>query len=225
MRADVLTIPAPWAVDRFGFAVAAELWVRIPTALAAAIGRAVSARRASRLADADAVDDPRWPVPYEELGAHLRNVDGAAIARAPRTRYPVVVVRNHVLLPWCYGPTGAVSMRDVPPGGSLSRLAREFVQRLGGPRHRRHADPDLPHDDECAGPDQPELAELGALLGRPDSPPKVLIAGYACTADHGLLRVCLGEAAVAPGGLAWQHVEDLPLPPPTIPRPRPQRFL
>lgn len=220
MQVDVLTGPAPWAVDRFGFAIAAELWVRIPTALAAATGRAVTARRACRAGRADAVGDPRWSAPYEELGAHLRSLQGASIARSPRARYQLVVVRNHVVLPWCYGNTGAVSMRDARPDGSFGRLARELLRRFGGPLHRRPVEPGLPHDET----DEHDVAALSEMLARLDPAPRVLIAGYAGTCDDGLLRVCLGEAVLEPAGLRWQHVEDLPLPPPTIPRPRRQQF-
>ncbi|HEX8629254.1 MAG TPA: hypothetical protein VF755_13905 [Catenuloplanes sp.] len=221
MRADVLTGPAPWAVDRFGFTIAAELWVRIPAALAAATRRAATVRRAARTAAADAVSDPRWPAPYEELGAHLRGVPDASITRSPRARYQLVVVRNHVVLPWCYGATGAVSMRDARPGGSFGRLGRELLYRFGGPRHRRPTEPGLPRDEA----DEHDVAELSEMLGRLDPAPRVLIAGYAGTAEDGLLRVCLGEAVpVEPGALSWRHLEDLPLPPPTIPRPRRQQF-
>lgn len=195
MRTDVLTGPAPWAVDRLGSTAAAQLWMGIPTALATAVARVVKSPDVSPAVRRQALADERWPVPYEELCAHLHTVDGARLAAAARLPHPVVVVRDLVLLPWCYGPTGAISMRDAHPDRSLGRLAGEVLHRLSGPA-----------DGSGRGPG-------------------VLIAGYACTVEHGLLRVCLGAANVAPDGqLAWQQVTDLPLPPPTIPRPRRQCF-
>lgn len=209
MRANVLTGPAPWAVDRLGFAIAAQLWERLPSALAAAVGRAANAREASRTAD-QAFADARWPVQYEELSSHLRAIEGVSLARAPRAAHQLVVVRDQVILPWCYGRTGAVSMRDVRPSRSLEQLVRESLHR---PRSSR---PIVDRADSAPG---------GELPSRFDQAPTVLIAGYACTADHGLLRVCLGEATVRQSGeLDWRHVADLPLPPPSIPRPRRQSF-
>ncbi|HEX8628936.1 MAG TPA: hypothetical protein VF755_12280 [Catenuloplanes sp.] len=42
--------PSPWAVTRFGPAVATHLWWEVPAALDAAVDRAVNAREASRTA-------------------------------------------------------------------------------------------------------------------------------------------------------------------------------
>ncbi|MFC5924653.1 hypothetical protein [Micromonospora vulcania] len=43
--------------------------------------------------------------------------------------------------------------------------------------------------------------------------PKVLLVGFACNSDQGLLRVSWGEAALVGGTeLKWGHVEDLPCP-------------
>ena len=64
---------------------------------------------------------------------------------------------------------------------------------------------------------------MGDPLAGLDPPPGVLIAGYACTSEYGLLRVCLGEAGVGNGErLRWHPPADPPLPPPATPRPPPR---
>jgi hypothetical protein len=53
----------------------------------------------------------------------------------------------------------------------------------------------------------------------------VVIAGYAGAPNLGLLRACLGEVkSTDNGSLNWSHLDDLPLPPPVIPRPRRMQF-
>lgn len=221
MRADVLTGPAPWVVDRLGFAAAAELWVRVPTAIAAAVSRAARGREAARPGAATALGEARWPLPYDELALHLRHLAATTVAGGPRNPYRITVVGGHLILPWCYGRTGAISMSDVRPGRSFGRLARELLRRFGPPPRVRQDPPPRPGEEN----DARDVAEISAALTRLDGPPRALIAGYACTDEHGLLRVCLGEAGLAPDGfLHWRHVDDLPLPPPTIPRPRRMHF-
>jgi hypothetical protein len=221
MRTDVLAGPSPWAVDRLGAGVATRLWTAIPKALGSAVARAVNAPGASRMTTDHAFADARWPLPYEELATHLQGIDGAVLVHPPRTSYQLVLVRNHVVLPWCYGRTGAISMRDARPGRSFGRLARDLLHRFGPPAHRPQPAPPFPRDEA----DERDVAQVGDALGRLDPSPGILIAGYACTSEYGLLRVCLGEAGLGDGErLHWHHADDLPLPPPAIPRPRRQRF-
>src|SRR3712207_2276252 len=119
MRADVLVGPSPWLVDRLGHAVAGELWTKIPEALGTAISRAINARPASQTSTDRLLANPRWPLPYEELVVYLGALDGARVVTAPRSVYQLVLVRGHVIVPWCYGQSGALSMGDARPGRSF----------------------------------------------------------------------------------------------------------
>jgi hypothetical protein len=221
MRADVLVGPSPWVTERLGPRAAGELWTKIPEALSTAIARAVNIRSSSPTITDRLLANPRWPLPYEELVVYLGNLPGAEVVRLPRCVYQLVVIDGNVVVPWCYGQSGAVSMRDARPGRSFGRLAADLLRRFGYPRRRAERDAPLLRDEI----DERDVAQIGAALARLDPTPKILIAGYAGTFDHGLLRTCLGEPTLDENGvLTWRHVDDLPLPPPAIPRPRRLRF-
>jgi hypothetical protein len=221
MRADVLVGPSPWVVEQFGDKVAAELWTRVPEALSTAIDREVNAHPTTTQTTERMIANPRWPLPYEELVLFLGNLPGAEIVSVPKSVYQLVVIRGHVLLPWCYGLSAQLSMRDVALGRSFGRLARELLRRLGTPWRRSQTEEPLPLD----AVDEREVAKICGAVANLDPKPEVVIAGYAGTADHGLLRTCLGEVKAADGGqIRWNHMADLPLPPPAIPRPRRLQF-
>jgi hypothetical protein len=215
MQADVLAGPSPWLVERIGARIAGEIWTRVPEAFRTAVARAVGAQPHARTTVDRLLPNPRWQLPYEELVLGLGSLPGAEIVTSPRGAYTVVAIRGHVLLPWWYGPSGARSMRVVHPGPTLGRLARELLRRFGPPL----TGPVLPlvRDEIDAREVAHICAELAALTARPT----ILIAGYAATADHGLLRACVGQVG---GPTGWQHVDDLPLPAPVIPRRRQMRF-
>ena len=61
------TQPSLWAINRFGAGVAGELWWRVPTALAAAVSRAMDTYEASQMNTYHAFGSARWPLQYEEL--------------------------------------------------------------------------------------------------------------------------------------------------------------
>jgi len=221
MRADVLVGPSPWVVERLGPSLAGELWTKIPEALGTAISRAINARPAASTATDRLLANPRWSLPYEELAVYLGSLAGATVVSLTRCVYRIVVVRGHIVVPWCYGQTGVLSMSDARPGRSFGRLARDLLHRFGPARPPTWSDVPLLRDEI----DEREVAQIGAAVGRVEPAPKVLMAGYAGTSDHGLLRACLGAPALDErGALVWRHVDDLPLPPPVIPRPRRLRF-
>lgn len=221
MRADVLIGPSPWMVDRLGGAVADEVWTRIPEALSAAIRRTATARDSSRMSSDHVFANPRWATQYEELAARLWSLDGSAVVRSPHGAYQLVVLNGHVIVPWCYGPSGAVGMQDVRPTRSFGRLLRELLRRFGPSRPWAQPDQPLLRDEL----DERDVAQLCSALTRVAPAPRILIAGYACSSAHGLLRVGLGEASLGAGGtLVWHRTADLPLPPPVIPRPRGLQF-
>ncbi len=215
MRADVLVGPSPWVVERFGARVAETLWTTVPEALRTAVARAVTAQPHARAATDRLLGSPRWPLPYEELMLSLGRLPDAETVTS--SRYRLVVLCGHVLLPWWYGPSGAVPLRDVAPGASFGRLARELHRRFG--LVRTPAGPNLPLVRNEV--EEREVAQLCKQLGALSPRPRVLVAGFAATADHGLLRAGLGEIGPAGG---WRHVDDLPLPAPVIPRPRRMQF-
>lgn len=199
--------PSTWAIQRFGPTLAAQLWQRVPLALACTINRAQDAHDASQMTTNHAFGSARWPIQYEELARHLKDLDGAALVRLPRTFYHLVVVGGHLILPWYYASTAAIPMRDARPGRSFGLLAREIVARFGPPPRWAQLSL-LPTDAE----EEREVDAARPVLDRMDPPPKVLIVGYACNAHQGLLDVWWGEAGLGDGALHWYHDEQLPVP-------------
>jgi hypothetical protein len=163
----------------------------------------------------------RWPLPYEELVLFLGTLPGAEIISVPKSVYQLVVIHGHVVVPWCYGQSARDSMLDAPVGRSFGRLARELLRRFGPPWRRSQAESPLPLDSV----DEREVAKICAAIAQIDPKPEVVIAGFAGTPTLGLLRACLGEIkSTDNGSLNWSHLDDLPLPPPVIPRPRRMQF-
>jgi hypothetical protein len=221
MRADVLVGPSEWVVEQFGAKVAAELWTRVPEALSTAIGREVNAHPSTTQSTERILANPRWALPYEELVLCLGGLKGAEIVSVPKSVYQLVVIRGHVLLPWCYGQSARESMKDAPVGRSFGRLAREMLRRFGPPWRRSATEQPLPLD----AIDEREVAKVCGAIAQLDPTPTIVLCGYAGTANHGLLRSCLGEVqGTANGAIGWSHIDDLPLPPPVIPRPRRLQF-
>jgi hypothetical protein len=208
-------------VEQFGDKVAAELWTRVPEALSTAIDREVNARPAMMQATERILANPRWPLPYEELVLFLGTLPGARIIGVPKSVYQLVLINGHVVVPWCYGQSAGVSMQDVHPGRSFGRLVRELLRRFGPPWRRSRAEPPLPLDVV----DEREVAKICAAIETIEPRPEIVIAGYAGAPNLGLLRACLGEIkSTDDGSLSWSHMDDLPLPPPVIPRPRRLQF-
>ena len=221
MRADVLVGPSPWVVEQFGDKVAAEVWTRVPEALSTAIDREVNAHHTTTRSTERVLTNPRWSLPYEELVLCLGQLPGAQVINIPKSVYQLVMLSGHILLPWCYGQSARVSMADAPVGRSFGRLARELLRRFGPPWRRAVIEDPLPLD----AIDEREVAKVCAVIAELEPRPEVVIAGYAGTADYGLLRACLGELKATDNGtLDWNHIADLPLPPPVIPRPRRLHF-
>ncbi|RZU52271.1 hypothetical protein EV385_4119 [Krasilnikovia cinnamomea] len=221
MRPDVLVGPSEWVVEQFGDKVAAEIWTRVPEALSTAIEREVNARPATAQAAERVLANPRWPLPYEELVLFLGTLPGAEIISVPKSVYQLVLINGHVLVPWCYGQSARVSMGDAEVGRSFGRLVRELLRRFGPPWRRSQTESPLPLD----AVDEREVAKICAAICRIEPRPDVVVAGYAGAPNLGLLRACLGEIKSTDNGtLNWNHVADLPLPPPVIPRPRRMHF-
>ena len=221
MRPDVLVGPSEWVVEQFGDDVAAELWTRVPEALSTAIEREVNAHPTTTQATERVLTNPRWPLPYEELVLFLGTLPGAEVISVPKSVYQLVVINGHVVVPWCYGQSAGQSMRDADVGRSFGRLARELLRRFGPPWRRSMTEPPLPLDSV----DAREVSKICAAIAQIEPMPEVVIAGYAGAPHLGLVRACLGEIKSADNGsLDWDHLDDLPLPPPVIPRPRRMRF-
>ncbi len=221
MRPDVLVGPSPWVVEQFGDKVAAELWTRVPEALSTAIDREVNAHPAMTQTMERVLANPRWPLPYEELVLFLGTLPGAEIISVPKSVYQLVAINGHVVVPWCYGQSANASMRDAEVGRSFGRLARELLRRFGPPWRRSPVEAPLPLD----AVDEREVAKICAAIATISPKPEVVIAGFAGAPNLGLLRACLGEVkSTDNGNLNWSHIDDLPLPPPVIPRPRRMQF-
>ncbi len=200
--------PSAWAIERFGPALAGQLWHRVPCALACAVRRARDAHEASQMTTNHAFGSARWPIQYEELVNHLIDLDDAAAVRLPHTFYQLIVLKGHVILPWCYARTPDVRMRDARLGQSFGLLAREIVARFGPPPHWTQLSL-LAADEE----EERQVHEASSVLDKLEPPPKVLIVGYACNARAGLIGVSWGEAALGDDGeLHWYYDEPLPIP-------------
>ena len=221
MRPDVLIGPSPWVVEQFGEKVAVELWTRVPEALSTAIDREINTHPATAQAAERVLANPRWPLPYEELVLFLGTLPGAEIISVPKSVYQLVVINGNVIVPWCYGQSARMSMRDAEVGRSFGRLARELLRRFGPPWRRSPAEPPLPLD----AVDEREVSKICAAIARIEPKPEVVLAGWAGAPNLGLLRACLGEVKSTDNGcLNWSYIDDLPLPPPVIPRPRRMHF-
>jgi len=221
MRPDVLIGPSPWMVEQFGDKVAAELWTRVPEALSTAIDREVNAHPATAQTTERVLANPRWPLPYEELVLFLGTLPGAEIICVPKSVYQLIVINGHVVVPWCFGQSARASMRDAEVGRSFGRLARELLRRFGPSWKKSQAEAPLPLD----AVDEREVSKICAAIASVDPKIEVVIAGFAGAPNLGLLRASLGEIkSTDNGSLDWSHLDDLPLPPPVIPRPRRMQF-
>jgi hypothetical protein len=214
--APVTNGPSRWAIDRFGPHLAAELWSLVPQAIGAAVNRALDAHDASRM-QTDHAFGAGWSLPFEELVNHLRSINGVRLVHPPRAFYQLVVVGEHVLLPWRYADEAGVSVEDSRAVRRLGVLGRELLRRFGPPPRWREEP--LPLFDDVT--EQREADLVSSAIGELEPPPRVLIVGFASNSTQGLLHLCWGEASLAEGGgLQWDYHEDLPLSPPHVPRPR-----
>jgi hypothetical protein len=208
-------------VEQFGDKVAAELWTRVPEALSTAIDREINARPVTAQSAERVLANPRWPLPFEELVLFLGTLPGAEIISVPKSVYQLVVLNGHVVVPWCYGQSARTSMKDAEVGRSFGRLTRELLRRFGPPWKRSQAEPPLPLD----AVDEREVSKICTAISMITPKPEVVIAGFAGAPNLGLVRASLGEIkSTDNGALNWSHLDDLPLPPPVIPRPRRMQF-
>src|SRR3954467_169508 len=167
MRPDVLVGPSEWVVEQFGDKVAGELWTRVPEALSTAIDRELHIHPAMTQTMERVLANPRWPLPYEELVLFLGTLPGAEIISVPKSVYQLVVIHGHVVVPWCYGQSARMSMRDAEVGRSFGRLAREPLPRVWPPRRPPPAETPLPLDVV----DEREVAKICAAIAKIDPKP------------------------------------------------------
>lgn len=209
--------PSAWALHHFG-AQAEQVWRLVPLAVATTVGRALDAHRASAMATDHAFGNARWVLQYEELVNHLQHLPDARVLRAPNTFYQLVIVNDHLLLPWCYADHRCPvdDSRQIRPP---TMLTRELLGRLGPRPHWRQ--PHLPLAGLVEQDDPAAVAQVESELDRLDPPPGVVLVGYACNSTEGLLDVLWGTAACTDDGLLdWHHRESLPVPVRRIPRQR-----
>ena len=200
--------PSAWAVERFG-PIAAELRARVPRALAATVAHATDAHHASTLKTKHAFGSTRWALQYDELGKHLRDLDGVFEVRPPRAFYRIVVASNNLLLPWRYAEDAATSLDDPRTVRSMRLLTRELLTRFGpAPHWQQETLFDVNDDDEAQ-----DVAGFGDALGGLEPPPRPVLIAYACNPTDGLLELHWGEASLNDGSvLRWDYRERLPLP-------------
>ncbi|MFF0819211.1 hypothetical protein ACFYUR_02345 [Micromonospora haikouensis] len=202
--------PSRWSIEKFGFAQAVALRKRVPAALKRAVERAMDAREASEMTSDHAFGSVRWLVQYEELHHHLRELPDVTDLRPPGAQFRITVCAGHLLLPWHYSTRSDADIARTRPERTLSRFARALLALCGPqPRYQQDTLPLMPLSDQEAD----ARSELREAVERLPVEPKVLLIGYACNSEAGLLRLCWGEAALRGNGdLEWQHVEELPMP-------------
>ncbi|TDC38355.1 hypothetical protein E1211_07255 [Micromonospora sp. 15K316] len=201
--------PSRWSIEKFGRELARDLRSRIPNALRRAVELAQDARKASALDTDHAFGPVRWKQQYESLHEQLRDLPAVTDVHPPGTQVRVTICQDHLLLPWLYARRRGVDMRKV--GGPVkSQLVRDLLI-LFGPKSD-YEEPTLP--DMPLSPDEArDRTLLREAIERLTPRPKVLLIGFACNSDDGLLAVSWGEAALAPGRkLEWGPVEDLSTP-------------
>ncbi|WP_433347818.1 hypothetical protein [Micromonospora sp. CA-111912] len=202
--------PSEWSVRKFGPTLAVSLRREIPAALHRAVELARGAREASELDTDHAFGPVRWKQQYEVLHEHLRELPDVTDVHPPGAQVRVTICRDHLLLPWRYAKRADVDIRDARPGRDLSRLIRDLLVLFGPePSHEEVPLPMMPRSPEEARDREPLREIVEQFAARPE----VVLVGFACNSDAGLLRVSWGEAALIRGNeLEWGHVEDLPLP-------------
>ena len=202
-----LSEPSPWAVARFGYAIAVALAELIPAALHAAVGRQMDAQQASGLRTLYPFGGA-WPARYEELASHLRGVAGVRVVRPYKRSFEVVVANNVVLLPFEYAKDLTTRLDDLRVLGGLNKLTVELLAQYGPePSHHQPTLDGLADIADNVDNTNPDL-----LRGL--TPDGVVIVFYAADFRTGLLRVGWGEAAIGAGNSpVWTYTEDLPLHP------------
>lgn len=209
--------PSAWALHHFG-ANADRLRRLVPQAMAATVGRALDAHQASKMTTDHAFGNARWVLQYEELVTHLQHLPDTHVLRAPHTFFQVIVVNDHLLLPWCYADHRCPvdDRRQIRPPAALTM---KLLSRFGPRPHWRQ--PHLPLTDPEQWDDPAAVARVESGLDELDPPPAVVLVGYACNSTEGLLDVMWGTAAPAEDGLLeWHHREALPIPEARIPQAR-----
>lgn len=201
--------PSKWSADKFGPELAAILRREIPTALRRAVELAQGAREASALDTDHAFGPVRWKQQYEALHEQLRDLPDVTDLHPPGSQVRITICRNHLLLPWLYARRADIDMRDAR-GRYLSQLVRDLLSLFGPqPSHEEPFLPGMPLTPLEAR----DLSLLRDAIEKLAAEPQVLLVGFACNSEAGLLRVAWGEAAlVRKTELEWGTVEDLPLP-------------
>ncbi|MFD2764892.1 hypothetical protein [Micromonospora eburnea] len=202
----VVDEPSRWSIEKFGPDLARDLRSRIPKALCRAVELAQQAREASALDTDHAFGPVRWKQQYESLHEHLRDLPGVTDVHPPGAQVRVTICRDHLLLPWLYARRRGVDMCRV--GGRVrSQLVRDLLILFGPkPDYEEPILPGMPLNPDEAR----DRTLLRQAIEQLASRPKVLLIGFACNSDEGLLAVSWGEAALTSDRrLEWGPVEDL----------------
>ncbi len=201
--------PSRWSIEKFGLPLATTLRTEIPAALRRAVELAQDARDASELDTDHAFGPVRWKQQYEVLHEYLHDLPDVVGVHPPGAQVRVTICRGHLLLPWRYTTRSDLDMRDARPGRDLNRLIRDLLILFGPePSHEEVTLPLMPLTPEEAR----DRSALREAVEQMTDEPRVLLVGFACNSDEGLLRVSWGEAALLGGTeLKWGHVEDLPV--------------
>jgi hypothetical protein len=148
----------------------------------------------------------------------LGHLPGAVPIRPPRAFYKLVVLRDQLLLPWCYGDH-LTSIDDSRAVRAPGRLTADLLRRFGP--EVRWRQPPLPLLTGPDAEDEQEVNRVASALDELDPSPDVVVIAFACSSQLGLVDIRWGEAAVGEGPvMQWLYHEPLPIPGPGVPRQR-----
>jgi hypothetical protein len=192
-----------WAVEAFGARVA-ELWERIPAALAKAHRRARAAHDAAQSKNQRVYGTALWELQHEELVAAVSSVNGAKPAKFGGYELPVVA--GKVLFPLRYTDQAGVPVErarlPMPVSPQRERLFGAHAPEVERPHpflDESWAELELPADYEA----YPQLGDGAELI----------VIAYACNLEAGVLHIEWGRAEhVGDGELRWGDHSPLPLP-------------
>jgi len=137
-----------------------------------------------------------WPVRFEELVKHLRDLPGAQVVKPHGRTFEVVLVNNYVFVPLEYAKDEKLPVEHRSVIKKFSKLMRELLKLYGpAPAYEQ------PTIEEILGLIEDTTATEG-IASEPlpgFTPDGVIIVYYAANAHSGVMKIGWGEAELALG--------------------------
>lgn len=207
-----MTAVSSWARERFG-AVAADLQVAVPAAIAQAHELAYAAHVASELRTNDAYGSTLKVTQYEQLEQHTAGLPGV-VARKPQeltSRFALVVAEETatVLFPWRFATDSATSRVQARMRRPLSELRKTLLGLTEGGGDVQLV---LEQGERDPAELEAELAEERELLAELAAFGRVVTVGFSCNPVGGIFELGWGDAELLDpetGQVHWHHWEAL----------------